>query len=230
MKEKNLKALKNNSNLYKFEQTFWQNKQIVCGVDEVGRGCLAGPIVTAAVILHPSAVHENIQDSKNLNSKQLQLLYNWIIHNSYYAIGISNSRTIDEKNIYTTTQLTMKKAIFHLLQTTPKMPDIIAIDAMPITLDKTHYQDIAITSFIKGESKSACIAAASIIAKVTRDKILQQLDAYFPAYHLGQHKGYGTALHIKQLQTFKPTVIHRTTFIKNFMKETDEQLTQQSLF
>ena len=230
VKEKNIKAEKKNSNLYEFEQEFWLKNQLVCGIDEVGRGCLAGPIVTAAVILNHHAIHEKIKDSKLLTSIQLENIYSWIIKNSSYAIGISNSRIIDKKNIYATTQITMKKALFHLLQSTNKMPDIIVIDAMPLPLKNSPYNSIPLESWIKGESKSASIAAASIIAKVTRDRILQKMHESFPLYGLQKHKGYGTPAHIATLKQNQACVIHRKTFIKNFKGSNHDTPNQQNLF
>ena len=230
MKEKNIKAEKNNSNLYEAEQTFWQKNQLICGIDEVGRGCLAGPIVTAAVILHPHAINTNIKDSKLLSSLQIENISKWVMKNSSYAIGISNARIIDQKNIYSTTQTTMKKALFHLLKSTPILPDVILIDAMPLSLENSPFCNIAIESLIQGESKSASIAAASIIAKMTRDIIMQKMHLSFPAYGLYNHKGYGTAAHIAALKQQQASVIHRQTFIKNFKGQKNDTPEQQNLF
>lgn len=230
MKEKNIKAQKSNSNLYKVEQDFWQKNQLVCGIDEVGRGCLAGPIVTAAVILNPHVINEKVKDSKLLTSLQIENIFKWIIKNSSYSIGISNPRIIDQKNIYATTQLTMKKAVFHLLESVQKKPNIIIVDAMPLSLDTTPYKNIPIESWIKGESKSASIAAASIIAKVTRDKILQKMNGSFPIYGLSKHKGYGTPTHIAALKQYKSSTIHRKTFIKKFKGSHNDTSNQQTLF
>lgn len=231
MKEKNIKAPGNNSVLYEFEQSFWQKNKTICGVDEVGRGCLAGPIVTAAVILNPYAINPNIKDSKLLSSLQLENIFKWIIKNGSYSIGISNPRIIDQKNIYITTQITMKKALFHILQATEKTPDMIVIDAMPLSLKNSSFETIPIESWIKGESKSASIAAASIIAKVTRDRIVQKMHESFPSYGLHNHKGYGTPAHIAGLQKHQASVIHRKTFIKNIQKGlTHGTPDQQTLF
>jgi len=216
VKEKNIKVETNNSNLYETETDFWNKNQLICGVDEVGRGCLAGPIVTAAVILHPQAINKNIKDSKLLSSLQIENISKWIIQNSSYAIGISNPRMIDQKNIYATTQITMKKALFHLLNSNKTIPSLILIDAMPLTLEDSFYHTIPIESWIKGESKSASIAAASIIAKVTRDMIMKKMHLSFPAYGLYNHKGYGTPAHIAALKQQQASIIHRKTFIKNF--------------
>jgi ribonuclease HII len=230
VKEKKIKGEKNNSTLYEIEQTFWDQKQLICGVDEVGRGCLAGPIVTAAVILYPYAVNEKIKDSKLLSSIQIENISKWIMKNSSYTIGISNSRIIDKKNIYITTQTTMKKALFHLLQSINKLPNIILIDAMPVSLETTPYQNIPIESWVKGESKSASIAAASIIAKSIRDKILQKMDSSFPLYGFYKNKGYGTATHITALQKHQASIVHRKLFIKNFKGNNNDADQQQNIF
>lgn len=231
MKEFFAKQPEKNSILYDVEKKIWKKNELVCGIDEVGRGCLAGPIVTAAVILHPHVYHPQLQDSKLLKPIQLENIYEWIIQNSYYALGISNHRIIDKKNIYKATQMTMKKALFHLLQSVDQLPSIIVIDAMPLDLTTSLYHSISLESWIKGESKSASIAAASIIAKVTRDTILKKIDGSFPLYGFAQHKGYGTARHIKALQTHQASIIHRKTFIKNFQKALkNDHSEQQTLF
>lgn len=230
MKEKNIKTQENNPILFELEQGYWRENKIICGIDEVGRGCLAGPIVTAAVILKPHAINVFLKDSKLMSKVQLEIISKWIMINSTYSIGISNNRIIDQKNIYTATQISMKKALFHLLQSTEKKPDLIAIDAMPLQLINTPYDKIPVASWTQGESKSASIAAASILAKVTRDNIMKIMHNSFPSYGLEKHKGYGTAAHIQALKNNKACVVHRSTFIKNFKGKTDETTEQQSLF
>lgn len=230
MKEKNINSEKKNSNLYSFENEFWKQNKIICGVDEVGRGSLAGPIVTAALILHPHAIHANIKDSKLLSSIQMENIFTWLIQNSTYAIGISSPAIIDQKNIYIATQITMKKALLSLMQSIQQTPDIIVIDAMPISLHNSPFENIPIESWIKGESKSASIAAASIVAKVIRDRIMCTMHQAFPAYGLRNHKGYGTAAHINALKSVTESVIHRQTFIKNFKGSNHDTSEQQNLF
>ena len=230
MKEKNIKTEKKIPILFTFEQGFWLENKLVCGIDEVGRGCLAGPIVTAAVIINPHAMHDKLKDSKLMTTLQLEIIYNWIILNSKYSIGISHHRIIDKENIYKATQITMKKALYHLLQSTDSLPSVIAIDAMPLTLHHTPYENIPIESWTQGESKSASIAAASIIAKVTRDRIMKKMHDSFPSYGFDQHKGYGTAAHIKSLKNNGACVVHRKTFIKNFKGSKDDTTEQQNLF
>jgi ribonuclease HII len=121
----------------------------------------------------------------------------------------------------------MRSALLHLLEQSPK-PDLIAIDAMPVKLDKTPYGDIEIISMIQGESKSKTIAAASIIAKVTRDRIMARMEKSFPGYGLAQHKGYCTKLHQENTLTLKPTIIHRNSYLTGLMG--DDSHDQQSIF
>lgn len=230
MKEKNIKTHKKNPILFELEQTYWLQNKIICGIDEVGRGCLAGPIVTAAVILNTHAINIFLKDSKLMPKIQLEIISKWIMLNSTYSIGITNARIIDQKNIYTATQITMKKALFQVLQSLEKQPALIAIDAMPLDLNGTAYKNIPIVSWTQGESKSASIAAVSIIAKVTRDNIMNLMHTSFPSYELNKHKGYGTQTHIQKIKEHGACVIHRSTFIKNFTRKNDETSEQQSLF
>lgn len=215
-------------NPYKFETEQWKKNLLVCGIDEVGRGCLAGPIVTAAAILHPYTKNKLLIDSKQLSSTNLIKIYKWLINHCTYSIAINSNQIIDQHNIYQATAMTMKQALLHLLVSSENNPAIILVDAMPLKIDQTAYQHIPILSFTQGESKSASIAAASIIAKVTRDRILQRLDATFPSYKLAQHKGYATKLHCKNLKTYHPSIIHRTTFLKKILSEKNYE--QQSIF
>lgn len=214
--------------LYAYEQDHWSKNLLICGMDEVGRGCLAGPIVTAATILHKNVFHPLLIDSKKLSPQNLTKAYNWLINNCTYSIAINSHTIIDQHNIYKTTQITMKQSLLHLLIKSPKFPAVILVDAMPLTLIHTPYQDIPITSLTQGESKSASIAAASIIAKITRDAIVTRLDASFPSYQFAQHKGYATKAHQSALKHFRPSTIHRQTFLKKFL--TKHEHAQQSIF
>jgi len=230
MKEKNIKTDKKNSNLFTLETEYWQLNKLICGIDEVGRGSLAGPIVTAAVILNPDAINKNLKDSKLMTKLQIEIISNWVMKNSIYTIGISHHRIIDKNNIYNATQKTMKKTLNHLLQSTNTRPDLIAIDAMPLNMHGTPYESIALESWIQGESKSASIAAASVIAKMTRDKIMQKMHNSFPTYEFRNNKGYGTATHLQALQLNKACIMHRKTFIKNLKESKNEATQQQNLF
>lgn len=214
--------------LFSFEQKAWQLKEIICGVDEVGRGCLAGPIVTAALVLKTNAIHDDLKDSKLLSPVKLKKIYKWIIKNSTYCIGISNNRTIDQKNIYQATKITMKKAILGLAQ--QKIPTKIVIDAMPIDLQNTTLRNISVESWTKGESKSATIAAASIVAKVTRDTMMEKMNNNFPSYQLAKHKGYATKVHQEALQTNYASIIHRHSFLTKILESSKHDNKQQSLF
>lgn len=215
-----------NFQLYEYEQKFWNEKLLICGIDEVGRGCLAGPVVTAAAILHPNSYHPKLKDSKLLKPESMLEVHAWLMQNCSYNIAISSAQIIDKKNIYKATQATMKSALLHLFAKTPILPALILIDAMPLILNNTPYDQMPRESLIKGESKSASIAAASIIAKVARDSILQRIHRSFPCYNLKQHKGYGTPEHQKQILQHSSSIIHRKTFLKNLeinKKGHDEQ-------
>lgn len=215
-----------NFQLYQHEQKFWNEKLLICGIDEVGRGCLAGPVVTCATILHPHSYHPKLKDSKLLKADTMLEVYNWLMQNSSYNIALSCPRIIDQKNIYKATQATMKSALLHLLAKTPSLPSLILVDAMPLILTNTPYDVIPRESLIKGESKSASIAAASIIAKVTRDTIMKRFHEYYPYYNLKQHKGYATPEHQALLLQHNSSIVHRKSFLKNLAinkKERDEQ-------
>jgi ribonuclease HII len=198
-----------------FEAQAWQTNKLVCGIDEVGRGCLAGPVVTAAVILFPGSKSRLVKDSKLLDVDQLQAAYRWIIKHSWYSFGIASHRTIDALNIYYATLKAMKKSVFQLFTHCPEKPSTILVDAMPLDLQNTPYKDIAVYHFPFGESKSSSIAAASIVAKVTRDALMRNMHAVFPQYHLAQHKGYSTQLHQDAVQAHGRTIIHRMRFLEN---------------
>jgi ribonuclease HII len=213
--------------LYPLENFYWNENKTICGIDEAGRGCMAGPVVIAAAILKPNTKHELLIDSKKLNPQQLEFMYYWLLDKSIFSISIGSPRVIDQHNIYQTTAKQMRSALLHILEQSPT-PDLIAIDAMPLKLDKTPYSNIEIVSMIQGESKSTSIAAASIIAKVTRDKIMVRLEKSFPGYGLAQHKGYCTKLHQQSTLFLKPTIIHRNSYLTGLMG--DDSHDQQSIF
>lgn len=218
-----------NKNYY--EKTAWEAQSVVCGVDEVGRGCLAGPLVTAAVILPIRRTYPLLKDSKILSENQRIKAYNWIIKRCWYATGIVSHQTIDQHNIWQSTLMAMKKAVLNLLSVCPNKPSAIVIDAMPLKLLDTNYKNIPIHHFPKGESKSSSIAAASIIAKVTRDRLMRIYDPIFPGYHLGQHKGYSTKQHTAAVISLGPTIIHRTSFLSNIInQERRDDKRQKSIF
>ena len=176
---------------------------LIAGVDEVGRGPLVGPVVTAAVILPPDFYDERINDSKKLSEKKRELLYSVIYENAIsIGIGISSNEVIDEINILEATKKAMKEAINNL---TVK-PEHVLIDAVKLDID------IPSTSIIKGDAKSQSIAAASIIAKVTRDRMMVELDKKHPEYDFKNNKGYGTKKHIEAIYKYGVLPEHRKTF------------------
>lgn len=176
-----------------FEEQFYNEKiKVIVGVDEAGRGPLCGPVVAAACILPRTYINEKINDSKKLSEKKRELLYDEIINNALsYGVGIVDSKRIDEINIYEATKEAMHLAISQL-----KIDyDLILTDAMKLKDEKVDVIDI-----IKGDAKCQCIAAASIIAKVTRDRILLDMDQKHPEYGFKSHKGYGTKKHVEAIK------------------------------
>jgi ribonuclease HII len=222
-------SIRNNgiqSLLYKYEHAMWKEEKVLCGVDEVGRGCLLGPIVTTAAIINPGGFHPELIDSKKTTPTLRDELFQWSIKNCSYSIGINSNHFVESQNIYAATQTTMLQALYNLLYKVKIKPTLILVDAMPLTLNKTPFQNIEIQSIIQGESKSASIAAASIIAKVTRDRIMQGLHSSFPGYGMNQHQGYGTEKHFAAIAEHGSSFIHRPSFFTKITRGTnDQQLT-----
>lgn len=191
--------------LYAYEHAAWaRGHEIVAGVDEAGRGPLAGPVSVAAVILPHDLCLPKLNDSKKISAKVREELFDEIQEKAI-AVGTAliDAQTIDRVNIYQATINGMYEAIFSLR---PE-PQEVLIDAVP--LDRLP---MASESIIKGDAKSASIAAASIIAKVTRDRLMDEYDKIYPEYGFAQHKGYGTAQHIEALKKYGPCPIHRRSF------------------
>ena len=205
---------------------------LIVGIDEVGRGCLAGPLVAAAVILPLSRTHPLLKDSKILTLDQRNKAYGWIIRHCQYQVGVVHHRLIDRHNIYQATKIGMKRALVNLLTHCNDSIGAILIDAMPLTLDQTGITHIPIYHFPKGETKSSSIAAASIVAKVTRDRMMEIYEHLFPGYSLGQHKGYATSIHQEAIRTMNESLIHRKTFLGAFLdkEELDETERQQTFW
>ena len=208
MKEKEIERL----NLLKAEEKklYESGIKYICGIDEAGRGPLAGPVVVGAVILPENSFIEGINDSKKISEKKREKIYDQILEEAIaYSIGIIDQRKIDEINILNATKLGLKVALEGLKQ----KPELIMVDA----LTNIDTLGIPYISVIKGDAKNYSIAAASIIAKVTRDRIMKQWDEVYPIYGFAKHKGYGTAEHIRVIKENGPCILHRESFIKNFV-------------
>lgn len=182
--------------LWQYEKELYDKGiNIIGGVDEVGRGPLIGPVVTACVVLPKDFVLEGLTDSKKLSEKKRNIFYEYIINNCLaYATGECSAEEIDKYNIYEATKIAMKRAIDKVNKQI-KLEHIL-IDAMPLDLD------IPTTSIIKGDAKSISIAAASVVAKVTRDKMMYELDEKYPIYGYKNHKGYPTKAHIEAINKY----------------------------
>ena len=195
-------------NLKKYEREY-ADYGYICGIDEVGRGPLAGPVVAGAVILPKDCDILYINDSKKLSAAKREELYDVIMEKAVaVGIGMASSQRIDEINILQATYEAMRQAVAQL----PQEPDIFLNDAVIIPGISEEKQ----IKIIKGDAKSVSIAAASIVAKVTRDRLMEQYADVFPEYDFASNKGYGSAAHIAALKQYGPTPIHRHSFIKNF--------------
>lgn len=182
--------------LYKYEKELYnKNIEYIGGVDEVGRGPLVGPVVAACVVLPKDFVLEGLTDSKKLSEKKRDLFYEYINeHSLAWDVGIIGPEIIDEVNIYAATKLAMKEAINKVRKKINV--EHVLIDAMPLEID------IPTTSIIKGDAKSISIAAASVMAKVTRDRMMYELDKKYPEYGFGSHKGYPTKKHVEAIKKY----------------------------
>ena len=209
-----------------FEMAAWQEHAVVVGIDEVGRGCFAGPLVAAAVILPINKAHRSLKDSKIMTAEEREAAFHWINQHCMYGIGIVHHRIIDKHNIYHATLIAMKKALMHLLHISSQRPSVILTDAMPLDLFDTHFHEIPVYYFPKGESKSSSIAAASIVAKVTRDAMMDMYDTIIPGYTLITNKGYGTAVHKGAIKTHQHSIIHRKSFLTKFAYNENESEVQ----
>ena len=195
--------------LVSYDKSYKQNGfEAICGIDEAGRGPLAGPVVVAGVImpLDDDKIIAGVNDSKKLSEKKREKLFDQIVSTAIaYHVEVVDNVVIDEINILNATKLAMNNCIKAL-----NCADVVLIDAVKPSDDKR------IVPIIKGDATSYNIAAASILAKVTRDRLMLQMDKEYPEYCFAKHKGYGTALHIGLLKQYGPSPIHRKTFIKNF--------------
>ena len=195
---------------YAFErQATGQGFQAVCGVDEAGRGPLAGPVCAAAVVLPLGLEIPGLDDSKKLTEKKREQLFDVIEEAALgYGVGWADEREIDEYNILQATFLAMTRAVKSL----PFHADWVMVDG-----NRMPPLDIPGEAIVKGDSKSASIAAASILAKVNRDRLLRQLDAQYPQYGFAKHKGYGTKAHYEAIGRYGVLPVHRRSFLKNIL-------------
>lgn len=208
MKEKEEERL---IELSKFEKEYYSKGfRYIAGIDEAGRGPLAGPVVAAAVILPEGCLIEGVNDSKKVSEKKREKLYDDIIENAIaWGVGIKDNNIIDDINILEATRLAMHEAV-HNLQV---KPDFIFIDAEK----KVDTDNIPYLPIIKGDALSISIAAASIIAKVTRDRMMREYDKMYPEYGFEKHKGYGTKMHVEAIKANGLTPIHRKSFTKKIL-------------
>ena len=218
--DKHLQELARLEEILTYERGCWEaGYELVAGIDEVGRGPLAGPVVAAAVILPKECKIEGVNDSKKLSAKKREELYDIILEKALsYGIGIVSNERIDEINILQATYEAMREA---LSQLSPKA-DYILADAVTIPRVSTPQRGI-----IKGDAKSMSIGAASIVAKVYRDRLMEAFDEVYPGYGFGANKGYGSAEHIEGIKKLGITPIHRKTFVKNFLPQDGDTTTDK---
>ena len=196
---------------FEYEKTSFPSARVVCGTDEAGRGPLAGPVYAAAVILPDGLEEMGINDSKKMTEKKREALYDIIIENATaYGIGFATETEIDEINILNATFLAMKRAV----EAMGVKPDLVLVDGN--RKPNTGYEEMTL---VKGDAKSISISAASILAKVSRDRYMKDLAERHPEYKFEQHKGYGTKLHYEMIEQFGVSEIHRRSFLKNILGE-----------
>lgn len=218
MKEKEIERLKE---LKKIEdELYTSGVKSIAGIDEAGRGPLAGPVVVACVVMKPDSMIEGVNDSKKVSEKKRERVYEDIVNEALaYGVGIVSQTEIDRINILNATKMGLSLAVKDMEEDLKKKardfekPEIILVDALT-KIDTDH---IPYRSIIKGDAKSYSIAAASIIAKVTRDRIMRQWDEVYPMYGFEKHKGYGTAAHIAAIKEYGLCPLHRRSFVKNIV-------------
>lgn len=195
----------------KHYERMYQSYGILCGIDEVGRGPLAGPVVASAVILSEDTEILYLNDSKKLTQRRRELLYDEIMEKALaVGVGVVSHQRIDEINILQATYEAMQEAVAKLAI----VPDVLLNDA--VTIPELTQKQVPI---VKGDAKSISIAAASIIAKVTRDRMMEAYDSKYPGYHFASNKGYGSKVHIEAIKELGPCEIHRRTFLRNILEE-----------
>lgn len=202
-------------NLKKFEANLYKDGyNLICGIDEAGRGPLAGPVSVGAVVMKPDSKLEWVNDSKKVTEKRRETLYNRIIEDSLaWSVQLISEKEIDELNILNATKKGLTLALEDVINQLKQKPEIVLVDA----LREINTFNIPYESIIKGDATCYSISCASILAKVTRDRVMQEYDKKYPQYSFAKHKGYGTREHINAIKEFGPCPIHRKTFIKNFI-------------
>ena len=205
------KSEKESVDMFAFEREYIQQGfKNICGVDEAGRGPLAGPVCAAAVILPEGKIIDGVNDSKKLTEKKREALFDVIKEQALaYAVAFATVEEIEEMNILNATMLAMKRAVESL----PVKADFAMIDGnrLPdLTIDSEY--------IVKGDAKSMSVACASILAKVTRDRLLYKYAEEYPQYHFDKHKGYGTKLHVEALRKYGPCPYHRLSFLRKILK------------
>ena len=212
MKEKEEERL---TNLKRYEENLYsEGLKYICGIDEAGRGPLAGPVVVGAVVMPRESKLEFMNDSKKVTAKRRDILYDEIINTSLsYGIGIVSQEEIDDLNILNATKKGLHLALEQVIEKLGCKPNIVIVDA----LREIDTFGITYESIIKGDATCYSISAASILAKVTRDRIMEEWDKIYPQYGFVQHKGYGTAKHIAAIKEFGPCPLHRKSFITHFI-------------
>ena len=201
--------------LAEFDEQYRTKFDIVCGCDEAGRGPLAGDVFAAAVVFEKGTVIEGINDSKKLTEKKREKLFDEIKEKAlYWSIKTASVEEIESINILQSAMLAMKRAVEDL----PVKPDICLIDG-----NKTPELDTLSTAIVGGDAKSQCIAAASILAKVARDRYMLEMAQKYPQYKFEKHKGYGTKLHYQMIDEFGASPIHRQSFLKKYYAKLSEE-------
>lgn len=212
--------------MLQFEEKYWlKGVNAIAGLDEAGRGPLAGPVIAGAVVFDKDFLCNNknneiitlINDSKQLSEKKREMIFEYLVSTDgiSYAVGGATAQEIDQINILQATWVAMKRAVENL----PNLPDVILVDGLPVKGLPVNSEAI-----VKGDSKSLSIAAASIIAKVSRDRLICEWDKDYPEYGFANHKGYGSKKHLEALEKFGPCPIHRKTFkpVANIIHKTNQ--------